>query len=532
MDMAQLASEKGPAPRPATAMTDPMTTTTEPATKDTSVKPPERRGPVIALVVALLVALVATDRLKPETVPERRDPDEVSAGAPGADAAGSTWYCPGGSTSPDGEADLTVVIANTGPDPVSGVAITTAFAPGSPDPPAPARENFELSGYTRLVLSPGEFVQAPHVAVTVEVDHGGVLVEQGVASSTGFDLAACAGSGSETWYFADGATTRNSSMLLHLYNPFPADAIVDLAFAATEGRAEPADLQGVVVPARALVAVNVGDHVRREAAVSASIVARSGRIVAGKIVRRNEPGQRGIVAGLGATEPAGTWRFPEGTVGGGVVERFHLYNPNEREARVDVEMVLDDGVVEPLEIPVPGQGRVTLTVNGEGETGLVIPEGVGHSAVFRVLNEVDVIVERGLEGTGRHSGLGASLGAPIAARQWGMAAGVATPAVEEWIVVQNASEREALVRVEAISEGSNVELDRLGGLTIPPSGRRGFRLNDLLGQPGSSTETLEAALLVSSDQPIVVERTMFRIGRSGLSTTMATPFSEDVADSE
>ncbi len=485
-----------------------------------------RRLPVIVTVVLVLAALLATDRLLPEAGSARRDPADVSVGAPGTEAAGSTWYCPGGSTSPDGDADLTVIIANTGPEAVSGVSITSAFAPGSPNPPEPARETFELAGYTRLVLSPGDLVEAPHVAVTVEVDRGGVLVEQGVSSSTGFDLAPCSGVGSDRWYFADGATTRNSSMLLHLYNPFPADAIIDLAFAATEGRAEPADLQGVVVPARALVVVNVGDHVRREAAVSVTIAARSGRIVAGKIVRRNEPGQRGIVAALGSSAPARTWRFPEGTVGGGVVERFHLYNPSEFEARVDVEIVLDEGVVEPLEIPVPAQGRVTLTVNGEGEAGLLVPDGVGHSAIFRVLNEVGVVVERGLEGSGRRAGLGASSGATTTAKQWGLAAGVATAAVDEWIIVQNASEVEARVRVEAISEGSIVELDRLGGLTIPPSGRRGFRLNDLLGPSGSSTETLEAALLVSADQEIVVERAMFRIGRSGLSTTMATPFLE------
>lgn len=519
MDLVPVASEEGRATRPPAPLSETL--------------PGGERGirrlPVLMTIGLLLIGLLAADRLLPEPVSERRDPDEISAGAPGEGAAGSTWYCPGGSTSPDGEADLTVVIANTGPEAVTGVAVATAFAPGSPNPPAPARESFELAGYSRLVLSPADLVEAPHVAVTVEVDHGGVVVEQGVSSSSGFDLAACSGVGSDRWYFADGATTRSSSMLLHLYNPFPADAIVDLAFAATEGRAEPADLQGVVIPGRGLVAVNVGDHVRREAAVSVSVVARSGRIVAGKIVRRAEPGQRGIVAALGAPASASTWRFPEGMVGGGVVERFHLYNPNELEARVDVEIVLDDGVVEPLEIPVPGQGRVTLTVNGEGEAGLVVPDGVGHSAIFRVLNEVGVVVERGLEGTGRRAGLATSLGAVEPARRWGLAAGVATPAVEEWIIVQNASETEARVQVSAIGGGEIVDLDRLGGLTIPPSGRRGFRLNDLLGAPGSSTETLEVSLLVSADQAVVVERGMYRLGRSGLSTTMAVPFHEDAS---
>lgn len=481
-----------------------------------------RRTPVVVGLVLALVGLLAADRV---FVADQRAPavEEVGLAAPGEGSAGSTWYCPGGSTSADGEAALTVVIANVGDEPVTGRATAIAFSPGAPVPPGPVQERFELAGHTRLVLDPKEMVESPHVAVTVEVDEGGVVVEQGVSNANGFDLTACAVTGSDQWFFADGATTRSSSLLLHLYNPFPTDAIVDLSFAATEGRAEPADLQGVVVPRRGLVAINVGDHVRREAAVSTSVVARSGRLVAGKIGRRAEPGQRGIVSGLGAPETSATWRFPEGVAGGGVVERFHLYNPNESEALVDLEMVLDDGIFEPFEIPVPAQGRVTLTVNGEGESGIVVPEGVGHSAIFRVLNEVEVVVERGLEGTGARSGLSTMIGAVEPAARWGLAAGVATKALDEWIVVQNGSEAEVTVEVTAHSEGEARVLDRLGGLTVPPLGRRGFRLNDLL----SGDEVLEAALVVSADRPVVVERALYRVGRNGMSTTLAVPFLDD-----
>lgn len=485
-----------------------------------------RRTPVIVAVIVALGAVMAADRLL-VIEPAPRVFETPAVAAPGPGSSGTTWYCPGGSTSAEGDAELTVIVANTAADPVEGIATVVAFSPGAPTPPPPVQERFALEGHTRLVLSPKDLVQSPHVAVTVEVDGGSVVVEQGVSSGSGFDLAACATSGSRTWYFADGATTRSSSLLLHLYNPFSVPAIVDLAFAATEGRAEPADLQGVVVPPRALVAVNVGDHVRREAAVSTSIAARSGRLVAGKIGRRAEPGQRGVVAGLGAPNAAGTWRFPEGVVGGGVVERFHLYNPTEAEALVDLEMVLDDGVFEPIEVPVPAQGRTTLTVNGEAEAGVQVPDGVGHSALFRSLNGVDVVVERGLEASGRKLGLATTVGATEPALKWGLAAGVATSAVEEWIIVQNASDQPNLVAVTAIGAGRSQVLDTLGGLTVPPLGRRGFKLNDILAAVGtgaSGAEVLEAALVVEGQHPIVVERAMYRVGRGGISTTLAIPF--------
>ncbi|MBW3536576.1 MAG: hypothetical protein KY395_02230 [Actinobacteria bacterium] len=486
-----------------------------------------RRTPVIVAVVGVLVAVLATDRLLVAEDPMRGGERGPAVAAPSGGSASTTWYCPGGSTSDDADAELTVVIANTNAEPIEGLATVLAFSPGAPTPPSAVQERFALDGHTRLVLNPKELVESPHVAVTVEVDGGGVVVEQGIASSLGFDLGPCAIAGSGRWYFADGATTRSSSMLLHLFNPFPAPAIVDMAFASTEGRAVPADLQGVVVPPRALVAVNVGDHVRREAAVSASVVARSGRLVVGKIVRRNEPGQRGIVAGLGAAATARTWRFPEGVAGGGVVERYHLYNPGGEEALVDLEMVLDDGIFEPMQIPVPAHGRTTLTVNAEEEAGVQVPEGIGHSALFRSLNDVGVVIERGLEGSGRRAGLASTLGAVEPAQRWGLAAGVATSAVEEWIVVQNASDAPNQVTVTAVGAGSAQVLDTLGGLTVPPLGRRGFKLNDILASAGSGepgAEVLEAALVVEGDRPIVVERAMYRVGRAGMSTTLAIPF--------
>jgi hypothetical protein len=48
-----------------------------------------------------------------------------------------------------------------------------------------------------------------------------------------------------------------------LFNPFPGDAIVDLSFATDQGPSTPPDFQGVVVPARGVKALDVGEHVRR-----------------------------------------------------------------------------------------------------------------------------------------------------------------------------------------------------------------------------------------------------------------------------
>lgn len=92
--------------------------------------------------------------------------------------------------------------------------------------------------------------------------------------------------------------------------------------------------------------------------------------------------------------------------------------------------------------------------------------------------------------------------------------------------MHNASDKPAEVEVTAVSDGKAELLDRLGGLTVPALGRRGFKLNDVLGVPvpGQPAAVLEAALIVRADRPVVVERAMYRVGRTGISTSLAVPF--------
>ena len=57
---------------------------------------------------------------------------------------------------------------------------------------------------------------------------------------------------------------------------------MDLSFTTNEGVERPQQFQGLVVPADGLVAVNLGDHLRRRQFIATTVTARSGRLVAWK----------------------------------------------------------------------------------------------------------------------------------------------------------------------------------------------------------------------------------------------------------
>src|SRR5205085_4719600 len=112
------------------------------------------------------------------------------------------------------------------------------------------------------------------------------------------------------------------SLIYALYNPFPDDAIVDMAFSTEQGRDAPSAFQGVVVPANSVVPVDIGSHVRRRAHVSAAIHARRGRIVVEQLQVHNGDGRKGVGLMLGAPRTATSFVFPDGIAGSDQMEQL------------------------------------------------------------------------------------------------------------------------------------------------------------------------------------------------------------------
>jgi hypothetical protein len=350
------------------------------------------RAPSLVFLVALLVAGGIADRRARSGGGEESTTvsAQVPVAAP-ASASSSAWYCPGAPASgPQGEGSI--VVANAGNRRLTGTV--TVY----PDKGEGRRAPISVGPAGRASLKLAEVISAPYASAVVELD-GGEAVAEVVASGTlGESVSPCASSASGSWYFAEGVTTRDAAEVLLALNPFPDDAVVDVMFSTEEGIVTPQALTGLLVRGQALTSINVGEFVQRREAVSATLTARTGRLVVGRVQTFDGTvGRKGMSVTLGAAAPGPVWYFPEGLVADGHSERFHVYNPARTEAQVEVDLTLDSGEAEPLRLTVPRESRVTVVAGEESR----IPKGVPHAVTVRTTEGPDVVVERSVGDGGR-----------------------------------------------------------------------------------------------------------------------------------
>ena len=456
------------------------------------------RLPVLVVLVGALVALGFAGGGRGSGDGEGLFASSTPTALPTADESGalsSTWYCAAGTATEGGAADLSVVVANAGEEGRRG---TVTWVPTGVDRVVTP---VEVGPRSSVRLLARDAVEAPAVSAIVEMDGGDVVVEHVIDSSRGRAGAACASAASDHWYLANGTTARDAVESLVLFNPFPDDAIVDISFATEQGRAEPVALQGLLVPAgttRAAVLTQVGP-LRREVTAT-EVAARSGRLVVDRVQAFNgSAGRTGIDLTLAAPALAEVWTFPVGVQTEERAERWHVFNPGDREAIVSLEVVMDEGEgLEPAELSVLPHSQVVFPGD---DAAFPLPVGVGHVATVRSLNGVPVVAERSLDVRGATPDVGWSsmLGSPSAAERWVL--GYGTEGVAEHVAVANAGPGPVSVLVRRVVGGQAVPIDGIGTIELPPAGRTTVAVTD----PGAAGDSL-LTVLVEANGPVVVER--------------------------
>ncbi len=465
-----------------------------------------RRGPVLLLLAAVLVVGGIIDRqarsASSATTVTTVTPAPVAAPA---SAGSSAWYCTGSNAAGSTAADGSVVVANAGDRPLTGtitVLPTQGESKSAPlDIPADGRQAIRLS----------EVATAPFASAVVELDGGEAVAELTTAGALGDTVAQCASAASDRWYFADGVTTRDASETLLLFNPFPDDAVVDVIFTSDEGQVRPERLTGLAITGRSTAAISVNEFAQRREVVATSITARSGRLVAARQQAFDgSAGRKGMAVTLGAAAPSERWYFPEGRVSEGVIEQYHLFNPANTEANVEVAFTLDQGSAEPMLLTVPPQSQVTVKANDEPR----IPKDVAHAAAIRSLNSVPVVAERTIDSRRPGAtGVAMTVGARTAAPRWAVAAGQADAAVEESLIFQNPGGEPATVSVALLADGQRQPIEGLQNVEVTPGGRRGVRVNATLDRNATP-------MVIEADHDIVVERDLYRVRGTGIAMTM------------
>ncbi len=469
-----------------------------------------RRLPILVLVVAALaaLALVEVDDGAPRPLGDVASIAMPTAG--GASALSSAWFCAASATAADGQADLSVTVANGTASPRSGTVTWV------PDEGNPVDRPVELGPHQALRLVAGDVVRAGGVSAIVELDGGGVTVEHEAESARGRGLAPCASAASDRWYLANGTTARDAAQVLVLFNPFPDDAIVDVSFATEQGRDQPDALQGLPVRARSATRVNVSELVRRRAVTATAVVARRGRLVVDRLQSFDgSEGRTGVSLALAAPAPAESWTFPAGLHQEGLTERWRLFNPGDRDAVVIIEVVPDSGEVPiPVERTVPARSQLVV----DAAESSSVPGGTGHSSTVRSINGVPVVAERELAGTSPSSrrGWSSMLGSPLVAERWVLATGPGADGVAERLVVHNPGAEPVRFSVTALASGAPLAVPGLQDLELGPAQRRVLDM-------AASLERSPLPLVVEADGPVVVERDLSPAGAPGISTLIGVP---------
>ncbi len=509
-----------------------------------------RRVPILVILLGLVLGGFVVDRTtngdtELQTAPPTVD-SSVFPVAAAPEALSSTWFCAGGTADEEAFADHVVVIANPTADDV--VATLTAFAgvivPAAaradtgeattttaettttvaPPVPEPVELTVPIPARSRKQVALHDLVDAPVASALVEASPGGVVVEHQVTSINGFDAKPCATSAASRWNFAFGETTVDARELLVLFNPFPDDAIVDGRFSTEDGIREPERFDGLVVPARGTIAVDIGDDVTRRKEVAATITARNGRIVVDRILRFGNDAERGLTLQTGVPEPQDAWVYPDGYVSDGTREEYAVYNPGDSLAEVSIDFVLDDpetnGVPESIDLSLPPGTHQLIDIGADGR----VPKGVGHTGIVRSANGVPIVAERALyaEHDSRR-GVTVTTGSPAESPRWTFAAGAVTENDDEYLVLVNLDAQIlADVDVTAIVGGQEVPVSELQGIELGAGERRAIRIGEHINNRPDLT------LVVSSSEPVVAERGLYRVGadQRGMSNAVGVPSAE------
>ncbi len=205
--------------------------------------------------------------------------------------------------------------------------------------------------------------------------------------------------------------------------------------------------------------------------------------------------------------PSEEWYLAEGSTAWGFEEWVLVQNPNPVSAEVRVTFMREDGTTVETDPPLalPPTSRLSLNV----------ADYVGEADVStRVLADAPVVCERAMYWNGRAEGHD-SIGTTTLSRSWYLAEGSTAWGFEEWVLVQNPNPVSAEVRVTFMREdGTTVETDP--PLALPPTSRRSINVADYVGEADVST-------LVEADQPVIVERAMYRYDREVGHDTAGTP---------
>ncbi|MDQ2679350.1 MAG: DUF5719 family protein [Actinomycetota bacterium] len=485
----------------------------------------------LLVVTALVLALVGLTTWWDGTPEPISEPEQIvdlpSAGS--AEGLSSTWFCAGSTTGVSGTEHQLLV---TNPGAPTQIRLGAYNAEG-----LLRSETVEVATGTST-LDTRTIFQAVELSVMVESAAGDLVVEHRLVTSLGVDQVPCATSASDEWHFPALTTSLGATARLVLFNPFSADAGVDVTVARDDGVSLPPALTGVVVPAGTSKVIDLGESVQRRELFALSLRLRTGRVVAETIqvydpqaVREGAPPARGVRMMLGVPRPASDWAFADGFTGAGVRERVVVYNPGEDKVTVLIQVTPFSGAElapEPFELEVaprrygsvdlsaegriPGEGLHAIRVQSEPSDRVVVGRSVLIDGRPGDATTPGVVQRPNLEWGATISG-----GSPVASMGW-LASGLVVGENQQPMLQIHNPNPGIVSFSAAILGGADDGLVLADGVEVAAG--------DTLALPvaAEGLPAGEVTVAVEAGAPVVVERLITFTSRQDLAMGLAVPF--------
>lgn len=401
-----------------------------------------------------------------------------------------SWYFAEGSTNKP--FDTWLLLQN--PDPVPANAKVTYMLPNGGQKIA----EYALKPASRTSVYLNQVVPNTEVSALVESDRY-IFAERAMYFAKEGHVTAGVITPSTTWYFAEGGTASTFETWLLMQNPNTEPATATVTLFKEDGSTV---THKMLIPhvSRASLLLN---QLVQGSPVAAQIEADR-PIVAERAVYK-EKGKAGTVS-IGATGLSKTWYMAEGVTRGGFDTWLLMLNPHDVPATATVTYMKEGGGTFQRSYLLPQRSRVSVYVNRE------VPN---TRVAAMVQSDLPIVAERSTyfpDGLGAHS----SMAAPTPSKLWYLPEGSTAKPFTENILLMNPNPVKANVTVAFMKEdGVTVEKQ----YAMQPTSRMTLEMNSILPNTPFSTR-------VRSDQPVVVERSMYFSDWWGGHSSMGIPWKE------
>ena len=224
--------------------------------------------------------------------------------------------------------------------------------------------------------------------VEVTFPGGGNVVGLMATGSPGYSQLLCQPSPGPQWLVEGMSTQGNSTGALAVFNPFAADAIVDISFLTPSGLQQPGPLQAIVLAGHSTAEVYLPDWLQGVGPIAAQVTTRIGRVVAGGIEVRSDSAANGVVLPPISAEIFSNYDFPLLSVTTNQSVTLQLYNLSgaQRNATVSIRPLAPAGEVS----PTTTQASVTTVEAGPPRFKESVPAQGSLSIPLKTISSVPI----------------------------------------------------------------------------------------------------------------------------------------------